>query len=155
MQPANATRQVQGHTARLWHFPSLINLTVARAQILHLLGRAGLQRLLAQQGITGATLRDGDDEDDDDDDDGAYGLFGMGRRRRRRPKGNRPQPPPVPSPEGQRLMESGKFGQSGYYQDKLRNRKQRISRQLMNRELGLDREAVRRGNQSMSQVLGR
>ena len=49
-------------------------------------------------------------------------------------------------------MELGTFGQNEHYQDQLRMKKQRVSRILMERELGLKTEQVRRKNQAISQV---
>ena len=126
----------------------LMSLAVTRAQILHLLGQAGLRRLLAQH----RTHASGGGDDEDDDEDSFGGLFGLGRRRGRRPKGAQPNLPPVPNPEGQTLMESGTFGLNDNYQDLLRKRKKRLARLLLNRELGLSAEQVRRGNQEITQV---
>lgn len=90
--------------------------------------------------------------DAEEEDDTFAGLFGLGRRRGRRPKGPPPKLPPVPNPEGRRLMDSGIFGLNDNYQDVLRKRKKRLARILMNRELGLDAEQVKRGNQEIAQV---
>ena len=114
---------------------------VTRAQILRLLGHTGLRRLLAQQGIRGLLQEDDEEE---------YGHFGRSRRRRR--KSTQHERPPVPNPEGRRLMENGTFGLNDQSQDRLPRRKQRVSRFLMERELGLNMDQVRRKNQSTSQV---
>jgi NADH/NAD ratio-sensing transcriptional regulator Rex len=50
------------------------------------------------------------------------------------------------------LMDSGLFGSNEYYQDILRQRKQRLGRKLMSRELGVDQSQLRRDNQLISQV---
>lgn len=133
---------------------------MSRAQILRLLGNAGLRRILAQHGgglISLGANDDDDEEDNDDDDDNGFGAyssaFGSRRRRRRSAEENTP-PPPVPSPEGQKLMESGTFGSNEYYQDALRKRKKRLAQKLMYRELGTDLHQLRRANKSIAQVCG-
>ncbi|MCJ1332970.1 hypothetical protein MMC10_009664 [Thelotrema lepadinum] len=123
---------------------------VTRAQILRLLGHTGLRRLLAQQGIRGPVLQGDDDEDNSI---GLHGIFGSGRPGRRRRKSSQIEYPPVPNPEGRKLMELGTFGQNEHYQDQLRMKKQRVSRILMERELGLKTEQVRRKNQAISQTM--
>ena len=115
---------------------------VSRAQILRLLGHAGLRQILSHRGVGRFT---GDDDDNEDDDGCNYG------RRRRRPKGSTVQLPPVPNPEGEKLMDSGIFGTNVHYQDVLRKRKKRVARRLMERELGAN---ARRVNSATAQVGG-
>ncbi|CAF9912526.1 MAG: hypothetical protein GOMPHAMPRED_007682 [Gomphillus americanus] len=91
----------------------------------------------------------GENEDESSGDDDM--LYSLGRRRRRRHPSARPAPPPVPSPAGQELMDSGTFGLSRNWQDDLRKRKKRMARTLMNRELGITTEQVRRNNQEITQ----
>ena len=83
---------------------------------------------------------------------GMHGLFGSSRPNRRRRKSSQIQYPPVPNPEGRKLMEVGTFGQNDHFQDKLRKKKQRVPMILMERELGLKTEQIRRKNQAISQV---
>ena len=131
---------------------------MTRAQILQLLGQAGLRRLLTQHGTGGLISLGGDDENDDDDDDdegdehSLQNVFGRMRRRRRRPKGSSAQLPPVPNPEGQKLMDSGTFGSNTHYQDLLRKRKQKVARKLLSRELGIDPRQSHGENRSIVQV---
>ena len=125
--------------------------SVTRTQILQLLGQAGLRRILAQHG-SGGLISIGGDEDDDDEEDEDRLAYGSTRRRRRRPKGSSAQLPPVPNPEGQKLMDSGTFGSNEHYQDLLRQRKQKVARRLMNRELGTDLRQTQRGDRSIVQV---
>lgn len=116
---------------------------MSRAQILRLLGHAGLRQILSHRGAGGLFNAQGQDDDDYDD-----GFGGVGRRRRR-PKGTPVQLPPVPNPEGEKLMDSGIFGTNSYCQDVLRKRKKRMARRLMSRELGAN---AKRENNSMAQV---
>ena len=74
------------------------------------------------------------------------------RRRGRRPKGSSAQLPPVPNPEGQKLMDSGTFGNNDHYQDLLRKRNQKVARKLMSRELGIGPRQFRRENRAIVQV---
>ena len=124
----------------------LQSLVVSRNQILQLLGHAGLRRIFATRRQAGIIV----ENDDDEDLAGGYGRF-VGRHIRHR-KSSKALYPPVPSKEGRRLMDSGTFGSNEYYRDMLRKRKQRLSRRLMSRELGLDSVQDRRGNRLISQV---
>ncbi|KEY65878.1 hypothetical protein S7711_05880 [Stachybotrys chartarum IBT 7711] len=92
---------------------------ITRAQLLALLRNADF---------------DGLDDDDDDDDPGPlWGLWG-GRRRRARPYPKDPNRfPKVPSEEGEKLMQSGRFGA---HNDDRRGRKGIFLRAL-DKELGL------------------
>ena len=115
---------------------------IVSAQILQLLGHAGLQRLFANHGASGVQAILTDDDD---------GTFGVGRRRRR-PRTSGPKFPKVPSEQGKKLMDSGTFGSNEYYHDLLRKRKPRLATRLMQRELGIDDSRLKRTNRLMSQV---
>ena len=109
---------------------------------------------MAQQGTINVSSQDDDDDEDEEDESGrTFGLYGMRRRPRRHRRGTQPELPPVPNPEGTKLMESGTFGQSTSFQDRLRKRKRRVSRMLMERELGLNADQARRKNKETSQVI--
>lgn len=128
-------------------------LVVNRAQILQLLGNSGLRRILAQHGggLLGVGAQDDDEDDDDDDpyDDSRFRMFG---RSRRRPRRSQPEFPPVPSPEGQKLMKSGTFGSNASYQDVLRKRTQKMTKNLMIREIGQYGDQATRRNRLIAQV---
>jgi WD repeat-containing protein 23 len=129
---------------------------VTRAQILELLGHAGLRRIMAQHSGTAHGLpadEDEDGEDAGDDDDGIFGWGYGSSRRRARTSGPRAPSPPVPSPVGQQLMESGTFGHNESHQDRLRRRKKKLARRIMNRELGLDDRFAVRENDMIAQGL--
>ncbi|KAL8820276.1 MAG: hypothetical protein Q9223_001469 [Gallowayella weberi] len=125
--------------------PPLVQVT--RSQIMRLFRQHGLQNLFRthQTNVFGNPL------DDEDDDDG-YTARG-GRRRRRRGQGIASNYPPIPSEEGKRLMGSGTFGESGFYEDKLRKRKDRLARRLAYRELGVHQDSPGRANKLISQGL--
>ena len=134
-------------------FSEAYKYLVSRNQILQLLGHAGLRRIFASHG--GATfglanLDEDDDEEEDDSMEGGYGSM-VGRRRRKR-KASKVEFPKVPSEVGRELMDSGNFGSNEYYQDILRRKKQKPSRRILSRELGLDAIQDRRGNKLLSQV---
>lgn len=127
-------------------FASLIHPIVTRSQILRLFGQHGLQDLFRTHhaNALGNPPLDNDEEDD--------GYTGRGSRRRRQ---GRPVPsryPPIPSEEGRRLMSSGTFGETGFYEDKLRKRKDRLARRLIYRELGVNQDPPARANKLISQV---
>ncbi|KAL8699906.1 MAG: hypothetical protein Q9224_001210 [Gallowayella concinna] len=121
---------------------------VTRSQIMRLFGQHGLQDLFRthQANASGNPLLDEDDEDD------GYTARGS-RRRRRRGQGVASNYPPIPSQEGKRLMGSGTFGESGFYEDKLRKRKDRLARRLVYRELGIHQDPPGRANKLISQGL--
>ncbi|MCJ1245808.1 hypothetical protein MMC30_003012 [Trapelia coarctata] len=126
---------------------------VSRDQILQLLGHTGLRRIFTSHG--GAWLGLGSDEADDDEDDddftaGGYGAM-LGRRRRRRRAATPVELPKVPSDVGRELMNSGTFGSNEYYQDILRNKKRKLARRVMSRELGVDTVQDKRANRLLLQ----
>ena len=126
----------------------LIACLVPHAQIMQLLGHAGLRRIFANhRGAVAGALRDDDDEDDLED-----GYGGLGTRRRRRARAGKMKYPPVPSEEGRKLMDGGTFGYNENYRDTLRQRKKRLSTRLMARELGLETTGSTRANHLMKQV---
>ncbi|KAL8775785.1 MAG: hypothetical protein Q9194_003636 [Teloschistes cf. exilis] len=98
--------------------------------------------------IHGAFTTSGNPPDDDDDPDNGYGS-----RRRRRGKASKERYPTVPSEEGGRLMATGTFGESEHYEDRLRNRKGRLTTRLMYRELGISSHAPNRANKLVAQSL--
>ena len=122
---------------------------VTREQIFRLIRQPGSRRILQQNSLRVLLNSLGENEDESSGDDDM--LYSLGRRRRRRHPSARPAPPPVPSPAGQELMDSGTFGLSRNWQDDLRKRKKRMARTLMNRELGITTEQVRRNNQEITQ----
>lgn len=134
------------HPSRVSTGPALILLIayiwIVSAQILQLLGHAGLQRLFANHGASGVQAILTDDDD---------GTSGVGRRRRRR-RTSGPKFPKVPSEQGKKLMSSGTFGSNEYYRDPLMKRKPRLAMRLMQRELGIDDARSKRTNRLMSQV---
>ena len=80
------------------------------------------------------------------DEDGFMGMWGA--RRNRQPKDPN-RFPKVPSGEGTQLMRSGAFGANDYDL----HAKKRISRRMLERELGLgDREQRKRNNDIVAQV---
>lgn len=109
-----------------------------------MLGHAGLRRIFTNHSDVGPA--------DDDDDDGTYGL---GTRRRRRTKRSKYELSPIPSEEGTRLMRSGTFGCTDYYQDILRRRNRRLATRLMNREMGIERSYSTSQDKIIAQVCGR
>ncbi|KAL8953985.1 MAG: hypothetical protein Q9222_000195 [Ikaeria aurantiellina] len=116
---------------------------------MRLFGHSGLRDLLTthRSGAAGDLLPG-------EDDDGDEELGGISTwRRRRRAKRPSKQYPTVPSEEGKRLMESGTFGDCGYYEDKLRRRKERLARRLIYRELGSHADSPSRTNKLISQGL--
>ncbi|KAL8733635.1 MAG: hypothetical protein Q9166_002045 [cf. Caloplaca sp. 2 TL-2023] len=124
--------------------PPLVQVT--RSQILRLFGHHGLQDLFR----THQANASGNPPLDDDEDDG---YTSRGSRRRRRGQDIPNNYPPIPSDEGRRLMGSGTFGESGSYEDKLRKRKDRLSRRLIYRELGVNQDTPGRDNRLISQGL--
>ncbi|KAL8759576.1 MAG: hypothetical protein Q9199_000699 [Rusavskia elegans] len=120
---------------------------VTRSQILRLFGQHGLQDLFRTHHANALGNPPLDDDEEDD------GYTGRGSRRRRQ---GRPVPsryPPIPSEEGRRLMSSGTFGETGFYEDKLRKRKDRLARRLIYRELGVNQDPPARANKLISQGL--
>jgi WD repeat-containing protein 23 len=85
--------------------------------------------LLRSANFTNVTLGGVDDEDDAGP---LWGLWGGRRRRRREPK-NPDRFPDVPSPEGAKLMRSGRFGS---IDDDTRTRKN-VALRALDRELGI------------------
>ncbi|KAL9590638.1 MAG: hypothetical protein Q9203_000563 [Teloschistes exilis] len=117
---------------------------VTHDQIMRLFGHAGLQGLFTNHRSNSS----GNPPDDDDDPDNGYGS-----RRRRRGKASKERYPTVPSEEGGRLMATGTFGESEHYEDRLRNRKGRLTTRLMYRELGISSHAPNRANKLVAQSL--
>ncbi|KAL9599967.1 MAG: hypothetical protein Q9179_003384 [Wetmoreana sp. 5 TL-2023] len=116
---------------------------VTHNQIMRLFGHAGLRDLFTTH-LGHASGNPADDEEAD-----GY----SGSRRRRRAKGSTGRYPPVPSEEGRNLMASGIFGEDGYFEDKLRKRKERLATRLMYRELGVHADSPHRTNRLASQGL--
>ena len=121
-------------------------MTVTQAQIMQLLSQHGLGRIYVQHA---GTVR-GVSADDDDDD----GYGGLGSSRRRRPKhGSVNNSPKVPSEAGQKLMESGKFGDNDNYKRNTLRKKTKLFRKLLNRELGVESGGRERtANRLLAQV---
>lgn len=120
------------------------------AQLMQLLGHAGLRRILASHRAGGSGITVQLDEDDQEGLEDRYDA--LGTRRKQRAKGWKNKFPPVPSEEGKKLMDGGVFGSSGYYRDNRMQRKTRLARKLMSRELGIDRYHSARANNAVSQV---
>ncbi|KAL8889938.1 MAG: hypothetical protein Q9215_002863 [Flavoplaca cf. flavocitrina] len=120
---------------------------VTRSQILRLFGQHGLQDLFR----THQTHASGNPPLDDNEDDDGY--MARGTRRRRRGQHHASRYPPIPSEAGKRLMASGTFGESGFYEDKLRKRKDRLARRLIYRELAVNQDTPARANKLISQGL--
>lgn len=120
------------------------------AQFMQLLGHAGLRRILASHGAGGSGITVQLDEDDPDGLEDRYGA--LGTRRRQGAKGCNNKFPPVPSEEGKKLMDGGVFGSRGYYTDNRMQKKTRLARKLMSRELGTDRYHSTRATSAVSQV---
>ena len=120
------------------------------AQIMRLLGHAGLRRILANHraGGSGIALRLGEEDENELED----GHGGLGARRRRRTKSWKDKYPSVPSEEGKRLMDGGTFGSNEHYRDVRMRRKTRLTKKLMDRELGTDRNVSTRMTSAISQV---
>jgi hypothetical protein len=117
---------------------------------MQLLGHAGLRRLLTRHRALGSGITlELDEEDQDGLEDGDNGL---GTPRNRRARGSNKKFPPVPSEEGTKLMDGGNFGSSGYYRDNRMQRKTRLARRLMSRELGTDRYHSTQMTSAVSQV---
>lgn len=123
----------------------LNTIIVTHSQIMRLFGHAGLRDLFTNH--RGLASGNPPDDDDDEVEDGYAGT-----RRRRRAKGSRGRYPPVPSEEGKRLMTTGTFGETGSYEDKLRNRKERLATRLMYRELGIHADSSNRTTRLASQA---
>lgn len=117
---------------------------------MQLLGHAGLRRILASHGAGGSGIMLQLDEEDQDELDDRYGAGGT--RRRQTAKGWKNKFPPVPSEEGKKLMDGGIFGSSGYYRDTRMQKKTRLARKLMSRELGTDRYHSTRAASAVTQV---
>jgi WD repeat-containing protein 23 len=120
------------------------------AQIMQLLGHAGLRRIFANQREGGAGITLDMDEEDDNDDADIYSS--MGTRRRPAKRRMKHEFPAVPNEVGRKLMDGGVFGSSEFYRDNPRKRKTRLARKLMSRELGTDRNHSTRGTSAISQV---
>lgn len=112
---------------------------------MQLLGHAGLRRILANHraGGSGFTLELGEEEENETG----------GSRRSRRSKSWKNRFPPVPSEEGRKLMDGGVFGASAYFKDERIQRKQRLARKLMSRELGSGRRESTKTTSAISQVI--
>lgn len=112
---------------------------------MQLLGQQGLGRIYVQHAGAARGTRYGDNED-------GFGGFGMGRPRR--PKNRTMNDyPKVPSEAGRNLMASGTFGNRGGYDSASTNRKVRLSRKLLRRELGLENGSRQKtANRSIAQV---
>ena len=119
------------------------NTFTVPAQIMQLLGHAGLRQLLAQHRSGGphTTLL----ADDDTEEHGS-----RPRTRAKRAKINKF--PPVPSEDGRKLMDGGVFGGGQCYRGTFSKRKPRLATKLMNRELGLDYQNYTRPASRVAQV---
>ncbi|KAL1642844.1 hypothetical protein SLS61_009550 [Didymella pomorum] len=115
---------------------------ITRAQIMELLGNAGLGRIFASDFTTRAAARrvriDDDDEDDSDQGTG-YDLAGSRSSRRARRARGEALYEKVPSERGQELMNGGIFGSNARQEDTVK-RKKRLAYNIMRRELGLGSE---------------
>jgi len=98
---------------------------------MQLLGHAGLRRIFANHGDSRAAANGDEDENEDEDE-----TYRSGTRPRRRTKRAKYPYPAVPSEEGTKLMRSGTFGCTEYYQDVLKRKNKRLARRLLSRELG-------------------
>ncbi|PHH87540.1 hypothetical protein CDD83_8730 [Cordyceps sp. RAO-2017] len=106
-----------------------------------LVTRGQLMALLRNRGLGHVLFNSAEDED------GFMGVWGS--RRRRQPKDPN-RFPKVPSEEGLKLMRSGAFGANDYDM----HAKKRISRRMLERELGLgDREQRKRNNDIVTQSM--
>ncbi len=112
---------------------------------MQLLGQAGLRRIFANHGDSRAAA-------DEDEAGEEVDTSGFGTRRRRRTKRAKHPYPAVPSEEGTRLMRSGTFGCTEYYQDILKKKNKRLARRLLSRELGAERGQFGTQGQIISQV---
>ena len=112
------------------------------AQIMQLLGHVDLRELLTQHqgGI------------DDDEDDNMGPLRRLRRRKSRKSKITKDQFFKLPSEEGQKLMSSGVFGSDPYYRDRRTQPKNKLSRKLLSRELGVDRGQASISRGAIAQV---
>ena len=117
---------------------------------MRLLGHAGLRVILANHRAGGSDITLELDEEDENEGDDIQG--GLGSRRRRRTKSWKNKYPPVPSEEGKKLMEGGIFGASEDFRDRRFNKKTRLARKLMTRELGTDCNEPKRVANALSQV---
>ncbi|KAK3674253.1 hypothetical protein LTR78_005722 [Recurvomyces mirabilis] len=129
------------------------------SRILQLLSQAGLRgvfqnaggpttRSQARRGNTQhVSLGEDDEVEDDDDDDMGYAAgYGARRRRPRRPLvGDRY--PPIPNPEGQKLMDSGAFGNNDRcdhstcgvpYESSTQQKRRKLAHRMLDRELGVN-----------------
>ena len=148
---AGTTSRVQGQLSLSDTSPSRrLNQITVPAQLMRLLGHAGLRRLLTNHrtGGTDITLQLSGDDDDESED--AY--IGPGTRRRRKVRESKNNFPPIPSEEGRRLMDGGVFGSNECYRDRRIKRKTRLARKLLSRESGTDPSESTRATNSMSQV---
>ena len=120
-------------------------IAVSPNQIMQLLGHAGLRRIFANHGDSRAAA-------DEDEAEEEVDTSGFGTRRRRRTKRAKHPYPTVPSEEGTRLMRSGTFGCTEYYQDILMRKNKRLARRLLSRELGAERGQFGTQGRIISQV---
>lgn len=140
--------------------PTRHQMQITQAQMLRLLQAAGIQGLFSSgivtrsqsRGVQLQSLPDDDEEEvreeveDDEDDDVATHWWGGRRRRRRTRHFSGDRYPKVPSEEGIKLMNSGTFGLSDRcdhtacglpFTADVQNKRRRLSRRIMDRELGL------------------
>ncbi|KAL8708258.1 MAG: hypothetical protein Q9220_006835 [cf. Caloplaca sp. 1 TL-2023] len=101
-------------------------MQATHTQIMRLFGHAGLRDLFTthRPDAAGGSLPGEDDEGEE-----GFGGISTWRRRRRIRRPSKAYPT-VPSEEGKRLMASGAFGHCEYYEDKLRRRKERLTRRF-------------------------
>lgn len=112
---------------------------------MQLLGHAGLRRIFGDS-------RAAADEDEAEEE---LETSGFGTRRRRKTKRAKHPYPAVPSEEGTRLMRSGTFGCTEYYQDILKRKNKRLARRLLSRELGAECGQFGTRGRIISQVCSR
>ncbi|OAQ94277.1 WD repeat protein [Purpureocillium lilacinum] len=106
-----------------------------------LLTRGQLMALLRQRDLSNTLFNNADDEE---------GFMSMWGSRRRRQAKDPNRFPTVPSEEGIKLMRSGAFGANDYDL----HAKKRISRRMLERELGLgDREQRKRNSDIVTQTM--
>ena len=131
VEPAEGDAATTGATTR-----------ISPTQLLRLFNSTSLRLLLQQHGGPGLLSVDSPSE-------GGDGGYGRGARRGRKSTAPRLA---VPNPEGNKLMQQSVFGRNELWHDKAMQRKKRVARRLMVRELGLDGYGARKDDEYISQV---
>lgn len=121
-------------------------ISITQQQILQLLNQAGIRGLFTSAGMTTRSqARRGQAADDDEDDESYLGYEARRRRRPRTAIGD--QYPPIPNEEGEKLMQSGTFGNNDRCQhtacglpmnDRVRRQRRKLAWRVMDRELGVE-----------------